>query len=304
MPDTVSILIPILVFGAVGALIFLLGQYYATQAQTQRRLQVASTEVRGTAPLRVIRDYIAHRFDERRFHLGADRRENLRRKLLKAGYFGVYAVNYYIFVRFVVAVFVPVAAYAISQVLLAGASPLLKVALVAISLLVAFAGPDAYLARRRRILSQRYRLIFPDLLDLLLVCVEAGLGLEVAFARLSSQMFKQSRELGLNLEMMGAEIRAGRSMIQALESLTDRLGLDEAASLTTILRQSIEFGSDVSDTLRVFSDEMREKRLLRAEEAANKLSVKMVLPLGVFIFPVVLMVIMLPVAIKLLSVLR
>jgi tight adherence protein C len=93
-------------------------------------------------------------------------------------------------------------------------------------------------------------------------------------------------------------------MIQALESLTDRLGLDEAASLTTILRQSIEFGSDVSDTLRVFSDEMREKRLLRAEEAANKLSVKMVLPLGVFIFPVVLMVIMLPVAIKLLSVLR
>jgi tight adherence protein C len=304
MPDTISILIPILVFGSVAALIFLLSQYYAAQAQTQRRLQAASTELRGAAPLRVMRDYIAHRFDERRFHLGADRRENLRRKLLKAGYFGIYAVNYYIFVRFVVGVFVPMAAYTISQVLLAGASPLLKVALVAISLLVAFAGPDAYLARRRRILSQRYRLIFPDLLDLLLVCVEAGLGLEVAFARLSSQMFKQSRELGLNLEMMGAEIRAGRSMIQALESLTDRLGLDEAASLTTILRQSIEFGSDVSDTLRVFSDEMREKRLLRAEEAANKLSVKMVLPLGVFIFPVVLMVIMLPVAIKLLSVLR
>jgi tight adherence protein C len=304
MPDIVAILIPILIFGAVGALIFLLGQYYATQAQTQRRLQAASAEMRGTEPLRGIRVYIAHRFDERRFHLGADRRENLRRKLLKAGYFGVYAVNYYICVRFAVAVFVPVAAYAISQVLLTGASPLLKVALVAISLLVAFAGPDAYLARRRRILSQRYRLIFPDLLDLLLVCVEAGLGLEVAFARLTSQMFKQSRELGMNLEMMGAEIRAGRSTIQALESLTDRLGLDEAASLTTILRQSIEFGSDVSDTLRVFSDEMREKRLLRAEEAANKLSVKMVLPLGVFIFPVVLMVIMLPVAIKLLSVLR
>jgi tight adherence protein C len=288
----------------VSALIFLLGQYYATQAQTQRRLQAASTELRGTEPLRGIRVYIVHRFDERRFHLGADRRENLRRKLLKAGYFGVYAVNYYICVRFVVAVFVPAAVYAISQLLLTGASPLLKVALVAFSLLVVFAGPDAYLARRRRVLSQRYRLIFPDLLDLLLVCVEAGLGLEMAFARLTSQMFKQSRELGMNLEMMGAETRAGRSMIQALESLADRLGLDEAASLTTILRQSIEFGSDISDTLRVFSDEMREKRLLRAEEAANKLSVKMVLPLGVFIFPVVLMVIMLPVAIKLLSVLR
>jgi tight adherence protein C len=300
MPDIVSVLIPILVFGAVVALTFLLGQYYATQAQTQRRLHATSTELRGAEPLRGMRVYVAHRFDERRFHLGANRRENLRRKLLKAGYFGVYAVNYYIFVRFVVAVLLPVAVYAI----LIGAPPLLKVALVAGSTLIAFVGPDAYLARRRRILSQRYRLIFPDLLDLLLVCVEAGLGLEVAFARITNQMLKQSRELAMNLEMMGAEIRAGRGMIPALESLTDRLGLDEAASLTTILRQAIEFGSDISDTLRVFSDEMREKRLLRAEEAANKLSVKMVLPLGLFIFPVVLLVIMLPVAIKLLSVLR
>ena len=146
--------------------------------------------------------------------------------------------------------------------------------------------------------------IFPDLLDLLLVCVDAGLGLEAAFARITNQMVKQNRELGLNLEVMGAEIRAGRSMIQALESLSDRLGLDEATSLTTMLRQSIEFGSDVSNSLRVFSNEMREKRLLRAEETANKLSVKMVLPLGVFIFPVVLLVIMLPVIIKLLSILR
>jgi tight adherence protein C len=103
---------------------------------------------------------------------------------------------------------------------------------------------------------------------------------------------------------MGAEIRAGRSLIQALESFADRLSLDEATSLTTMLRQSIEFGSDVADALRIFSDEMRDKRLLRAEETANKLSVKMVLPLGVFIFPVVLIVIMFPVVIKLMTVLH
>ena len=103
---------------------------------------------------------------------------------------------------------------------------------------------------------------------------------------------------------MGAEIRAGRSMIQALESLSDRLGLDEATSLTTMLRQSIEFGSDVSDSLRVFSDEMREKRLCAPRRPPISFQVKMVLPLGVFIFPVVLLVIMLPVIIKLLSILR
>lgn len=304
MPDAGSILIPILIFGAVGAFVFLLGQYYATQAQTQRRLQAASTELRGVEPLRGMSAYIAHRFDERRFHLGAERREKMRRELLKAGHFDPYAVNYYIFVRIVVVILLPTTAYAISQALLVGAPIFVKVAFVAICALIAVVGPDAYLARRQRILSKGYRLIFPDLLDLLLVCVDAGLSLETAFARITSQMVKQNRELGMNLEMMGAEIRAGRSMIQALESLTDRLGLDEAASLTTMLRQSIEFGSDVSDALRVFSDEMRDKRLLRAEESANKLSVKMVLPLGLFIFPVVLLVIMLPIVIKLLSVLR
>jgi tight adherence protein C len=92
-------------------------------------------------------------------------------------------------------------------------------------------------------------------------------------------------------------------MTEALESLAERLGLEEAGSFVGMLRQSIELGSDVSDALRVFSDEMREKRLLRAEEAANKLTVKMVLPLGLFIFPVVLLVVMLPVMIKLLGVL-
>ena len=138
----------------------------------------------------------------------------------------------------------------------------------------------------------------------MIVCVDAGLSLEAAFDRVRSEIAKRSRELGMNLEMMGAEMRAGRSTVEALESLADRLGLEEAGSFVSMLRQSIELGSDVGDALRVFSDEMRDRRLLRAEEAANKLSVKLVLPLGLFIFPVVLLVIMLPVVIKLSTVLR
>jgi tight adherence protein C len=304
MLNIVPVLIPLLVFGAVGAGVFLVGQHYTTLVQTQRRLQTAATDLRDVDTPQGIQTYIAHYFDERRFHLGRERREKLRRELLKAGYFGAYAANYYVFVRIIIVTTLPVAGYLFAQVVLVGAPLLLKGAFVAICVLISIFGPDAYIARRQRILSQRYRLIFPDLLDLLLVCVDAGLGLEAAFVRITNQMLKQSTELGMNLEMMGAEIRAGRSMIQALESFSDRLGLDEANSLTTMLRQSVEFGSDMSESLRVFSDEMREKRLLRAEETANKLSVKMVLPLGVFIFPVVLLVIMLPVVIKLLSVLR
>jgi tight adherence protein C len=170
--------------------------------------------------------------------------------------------------------------------------------------LVGFAGPDAYLTRRQRFLAGRYRQAFPDLLDLLVVCIDAGMTIEGAFGRVQAEIMKRCRELGKNIELMGAEMRAGRSTIEALDSLADRLNLDEAGSFVTMLRQSIELGSDTAEALRVFSDEMREKRLLRAEETANKLSVKMVIPLGLFIFPVVLLVIMLPVIIKLLAVLR
>ena len=84
-----------------------------------------------------------------------------------------------------------------------------------------------------------------------------------------------------------------------MAELGDGLGLDEARSFVATLRQSVELGSDVADGLRVFSEEMRDKRLLRAEERANKLPVKMVLPLGMCIFPVILMVVLLPVVVKL-----
>jgi tight adherence protein C len=174
--------------------------------------------------------------------------------------------------------------------------------LVSVALLIGAAAPDFYLVRRQRALAQRYRQVFPDLLDLLVVCVDAGLSLEAAFDRVTGEMSKRSRELGMHLEMMGAEIRAGRSTVEALEALSDRLGLDEAGSFVAMLRQSIELGSDIGDALRVFSDEMRDKRLLHAEEKANKLSVKMVIPLGLFIFPVVLLVTILPVMIKLMKV--
>jgi tight adherence protein C len=110
---------------------------------------------------------------------------------------------------------------------------------------------------------------------------------------------KRSRALGANLEIMGAERRAGRSSVEALNSLADRLIVDEAASFVAVLRHSFELGGDVAESLRVFSDEMRDKRMLRAEEEANKLSVKMVGPLAGFIFPVVLLIVMLPVVLKL-----
>jgi tight adherence protein C len=198
----------------------------------------------------------------------------------------------------------PLVAYAIAETLLADKSSLAKFGLVVLSTVLAIFGPDAYISRRQSKLAQEYATAFPDLLDLMVVCVDAGLGLESALDRISAEMLKKSRALGMNLLLLGAETRAGRSTIDALASFSDRLGLDEARAFVGTLRQSIELGSDVGDALRVFGDEMRDKRLMRAEEQANKLPVKMVLPLALCIFPVILLVILLPVMIKLMTVFR
>jgi tight adherence protein C len=306
MNEFAPILIPALSFAAVAAVVFVLGHYVFAQAKMQRRLPVPVQpgDMAAEQSFQHLHGFIARRFDAKRFGVVGPSRDKLRRELLKAGYFRADAVNHYVFARLAAVLVIPIAIYVLAELFLPDTPALLKIVLVATTTLVAIFLPDAYLARRRRHLALRYRQIFPDLLDLLVICVDAGLSLEAAFDRVRGEIFKQSRALGANLEMMGAEMRAGRSTIEALESFADRLALDEAASLNTMLRQSLELGSDIGEALRIFSEEMRDKRLLRAEEAANKLSVKIVLPLGLFIFPVVLLIVMLPVVIKLLTVLR
>jgi tight adherence protein C len=306
MIDLAPILIPAFSFAAVAAVAIVAGNYIAVQARMRRRLPATRMpfDISRETGFQPLHAFVARHFDAKRLGIDGAIRDKLRRDLLRAGYFRSYAVNYYVLARLGAVVVLPIVTYALVELLRPDAPAILKVVLVSIVALTAIAAPDAYLARRQRQLALRYRQIFPDMLDLLVICIAAGLSLEAAFDRVRGEVFKQSRELGNNLEMMGAEMRAGRSTIEALESFADRLGLDEAASFNTMLRQSLELGSDIGEALRIFSEDMRDRRLLRAEEAANKLSVKMILPLGLFIFPVVLLVVMLPVVIKLMTVLR
>jgi tight adherence protein C len=204
-------------------------------------------------------------------------------------------------VRLGLVVAVPLIVYILTQIFARDLGFVLTLTIVAVSAFIAILGPDAYIARRQRLLQQEYRLVFPDLLDMLVVCTDAGLALDAAFARIQPEVSKQSRALGTNLNLLGAETRAGRSTTDALGAFAERLNIDEARSFTILLRQSLELGTDVGEALRVFSDEMRNKRLLRAEETANKLPVKMVLPLGGLIFPVILMVVLVPVIIRLVA---
>jgi tight adherence protein C len=307
MLELAPILIATLSFGTVAAIVFLVGQHFAIQAQVQRRLQVpARSSERSNVGTRAtaLQAFVAKHFDEKRFGIDTTLRGKMRRELVRAGYFRSDALNYYLFCRIAAAIFLPSIAYILFEIFLSTYAWYVKLAVVGLTLTLAIIGPDIYLDQRQRRLAQRHRQLFPDLLDLVVVCIDAGLSLEAALDRVTGEVIKQNRAFGLNLMMMAAEMRAGRGTIDALESLADRLAVDEAHSFVLVLRQSLELGSDIGDTLRVFSDEMREKRVLRAEENANKLPVKMSVPLGLFVFPVVLLVVMLPVGIRMATLLK
>lgn len=159
--------------------------------------------------------------------------------------------------------------------------------------------PRAIVSVRRDKLFEEHRQGFPDFLDLLVICVEAGIGVDAAMDRISRDLARDYPSLARNLTFMSLELRAGKSTRESLENLGVRLGIPEAKSFATLIRQSEELGTSLVQSLRVYSEEMRQKRLARAEEKASSLPVKLVLPLGFFIFPVVLGVTLLPVVIKL-----
>jgi len=162
--------------------------------------------------------------------------------------------------------------------------------------------PDLYHSPRARRIAGRqveHRSGFPDFMDLLVVCADAGLSMEASLDRVGRELSDSYPSLTANLHMANLEIRAGRTMSEALEHLGDRLGIEEARSFGTLIQQSAELGSSITEALRVYSDDMRHKRLSRAEEKAYALPAKLTVPMMVCIFPVLFVVILLPVFVRL-----
>lgn len=139
---------------------------------------------------------------------------------------------------------------------------------------------------------------FPDALDLMLVCVEAGLGLEAAFSRVGMEMITSHPLLAEQFGAVVLELRAGRSHDDALRRMADRAGVDDIRAFCTLLIQSTKLGSSISQTLRTYASEMREKRRLRAEERAHRLPVLISIPLVACMLPTMIGVLMLPAAIR------
>lgn len=131
----------------------------------------------------------------------------------------------------------------------------------------------------------------PDALDLMVVCIEAGLGLGAAIARVAVEYQRSNRALAEEFELVSLETQAGRSNVEALRGLAERTELAEVGALVAMLIQTERFGTSVADALRVHADGMRKRRILRAEEAAAKAPIKMLFPASLLIFPATLILI-------------
>jgi tight adherence protein C len=222
----------------------------------------------------------------------------LRQKLVAAGYPAAHAPRVYTLVRLVMVFGLPLLVLALFWV--TGSSP--SVMKLYFSLVIAAALglylPNIFIRARADRRQQALVNAFPDALDLMLVCVEAGLGLEAAFSRVGMEMMTSHPLLSEQFGAVVLELRAGRSHEDALRRMADRAGADDIRAFATLLIQSTKLGSSIAQTLRVYASEMREKRRMRAEEKAHRLPVLISIPLVACMLPTMIGVLMLPAAIR------
>ena len=220
---------------------------------------------------------------------------SLRARLRRAGYFSQSAFAYFIAARIVTSVLTGCLFYAAA--LAPNETPVDPLFISVAGFTLGYLAPGLLLDRRISKLRTEHRNGFPDVMDLMVVCVQAGLSLEAGIQKIGDELAEGYPSLSRHLELTSLELRNGKSLSQAIEGLAERLGIDEATSFSTLLHQSEQLGASISDSLRAFSDDMRNKRLMRAEEKAYALPTKLVVPLTLFIFPVLLVVLLLPVAV-------
>ncbi|HJP57940.1 MAG TPA: type II secretion system F family protein [Gemmatimonadales bacterium] len=216
----------------------------------------------------------------------------VRHFLVQAGYTDASAVQIYWAARIITPALLLIAALTVSKTLHAPPSKALLGILWALG--VGWIAPTFIVRSRLKKRQKEVQLAMPDMLDLLVVCVEAGLGLNQALTRVADEIHHVSPVMSEQLTMVNLEMRAGSPRDEALKHLAERTGLPDMKSLVAMLVQTDRFGTSVADALRIQADTLRTKRRQRAEEAAAKTTIKLVFPLVLCIFPAMFVVVLAP----------
>jgi tight adherence protein C len=225
----------------------------------------------------------------------------LRHRLMLAGFVGPEAVALYLGARSIALLAATAATILLVPFLLQGKGGFGAILVAGAFAAIAVMGPDQVVRAQRTKREREYREGFPDVLDLLVASVQAGLSLDAAVNRIAEELKSRHPNLGEHLRLMTLELRAGQSRRDAWIRFADRLGIDEARAFATMLRQAEDMGSSLGETLTTFSDDMRHKRMIRAEELAMALPAKLMVPLILFIFPCLLGVLILPAAVHIMQ---
>jgi len=299
-------LLLILLFAVVAAAAYFTAQALSSRQLARRRLLEPATAGAATPAMGSLRAEriesawlkLVNSIERGGLSLVDTKDAALRQKLIAAGYPAPHAPRVYTLVRLVLVIGLPILLLTLYWV--GGSTPSIfklyfsLVVAAAMGLYVPALFIRARADRRQRTLVNA----FPDALDLMLVCVEAGLGLEAAFARVGMAMMTSHPLLAEQFGAVVLELRAGRSHEDALRRMADRAGADDIRAFGTLLIQSTKLGSSIAQTLRTYASEMREKRKLRAEEKAHRLPVLISIPLVACMLPTMIGVLMLPALIR------
>ena len=227
-------------------------------------------------------------------------RNKVKRDLYRAGYHSPQALQIFYALKAVLAIALAAITLLVSR-FMPSADTQNVIIYVAIASAVGLLAPNYVLSKS---LERQLRLLrngFPDALDLLVVCVESGLGLGPALQRVADEINVSHPELSTELATVNAEMRAGVQREKALKNLSERTGLPDIRGLVALLVQSMRFGTSVADALRIYSEEFRDKRMQAAEELAAKIGTKMIFPLVLCMFPVFFVVAVGPAALRIID---
>ena len=290
----------LLAFGACVLLIFGIGKIVA-QARMRQRLRQSVTNRRALrAPKQVPASQgstwhaVLSSLSRLSVPAGAWQDSERRLKFIRAGYREASAAQAYYAFKTTFALVLPLL-LALVLMIWWPATPYTRQAMYVVLLAVAgYYLPDVYLRFRTNQRAKDMRDTLPDLIDLLVICTESGLGMDAAINRVSQEIARSSKILAEEFYLAALEIRAGAGRSTALKNLALRVDLEDLHSLVSMLVQADRFGTSLADSLRIQSEVMRTKRMQRAEEIAAKVPVKMLIPLIFFIFPSLLMVLIGP----------
>jgi tight adherence protein C len=228
------------------------------------------------------------------------KKSRVRMRLIRAGFRELYSIYRFYAAKVIIAIILPLAV--VVPLMATGYIPITDqfsaVSIMVGAALVGYFLPHLYIASKIKERKLEFVEGFPDAMDLLVVCVEAGLGLDAAIQRVGKEMAVSYPELAIELGILNLELRAGKSRAEALKSLAERTDVEQVQSLVALLIQAEHFGTSIATALRDHADEMRQMRIQRAKEKAAKLPVKMLFPLVFFIFPALFIVVLVPAAIR------